>query len=365
MKILKVISSLFPMGGAETFATNFCIEISKIAELKVVILYKKNRDFFISKLKQNNIDFVILDRKGQIDFKNAKQLREIILNFKPDVIHTENNALIQTFLALRKTNYKKSIKVFHTMHLIPEQECSHPLVRLMYKRIFKKQNYIPVAITKQLAEVSARFYKKDNVPVVYNGTDLTNNKNNIPVHKRKYDVVVVGRFSPEKNHKFLIDSFIKLKDKVPSLKVALVGGGPLLQEMTQYCNKLNANDFIEFTGILYKPYEVVNDSKIIALGSLFEANPLSLIEGMASGCIVVASNTGGIPDVIHEPKNGFLFNINDNEKFVEIVSKILKNIDRYKTISEFNTNYAKQFSMESCAKEYYELFADFKGERNE
>ena len=97
MKILEVISSLYPMGGAETFATNLCVEISKIAKLKVVILYQKNRDFFISKLKENNIDVVILDRKGHIDLKNAKQLREIILDFKPDVIHTENNALIQTF----------------------------------------------------------------------------------------------------------------------------------------------------------------------------------------------------------------------------------------------------------------------------
>lgn len=365
MKILEVISSLYPMGGAETFATNLCVEISKIAKLKVVILYQKNRDFFISKLKENNIDVVILDRKGHIDLKNAKQLREIILDFKPDVIHTENNALIQTFLALRKTKYKNKINIFHTMHLIPEQECSNPLVRMMYKHILKKRNYIPVAITKQLAEVSAKFYKKDNVPVVYNGTNLTNNNNNIPIHERKYDVVVVGRFSPEKNHKFLIDSFVELKKKISSLKVAFVGGGPLLDEMTQYSNNLNANDFIEFTGILYKPYEVVNDSKIIALGSLFEANPLSLIEGMASGCIVVASNTGGIPDVIHEPQNGFLFNVNDSEKFIEILSKILKDIERYKKISNFNADYSKQFSMEGCAKEYHKLFIDFKGETNE
>ena len=141
MKILEVISSLYPMGGAETFATNLCVEISKIAKLKVVILYQKNRDFFISKLKENNIDVVILDRKGHIDLKNAKQLREIILDFKPDVIHTENNALIQTFLALRKTKYKNKINIFHTMHLIPEQECSNPLVRMMYKHILKTKLY--------------------------------------------------------------------------------------------------------------------------------------------------------------------------------------------------------------------------------
>lgn len=359
MKVLEVISSLGPTGGGETFAVNLSRELSELVDLKVVILFKNYKQFFIERLLEKGIQPIILNKKKHFDLKNAKELRKIINEFKPDVIHTENNALIPTYLALRKTAYKKSINVFHTMHLMPKDECSNTLVRILYKHILKKKNYIPVAITKNLSIVSSKFYSRENVPFVNNGVDLAPFKNEKKLKDRKYDIVVVGRFSLEKNHVFLIKAFARLKEIIPNISIALVGSGELFDQVKQMAVDLGVSENTLFTGVLNSPAEIVNDSKIIVLGSLFEANPLSLLEGMHSGCVVVSTDVGGVADIIHEPENGFLFNVNDEDAFIQIITKILGDIDGYEPVREHNSQYSNNFSMKKCAKDYYDLFVGF------
>ncbi|MBQ6921194.1 MAG: glycosyltransferase [Bacilli bacterium] len=356
MKVLEVISNLYPTGGGETFAVNLSRELSSMCELKVVVLYSKYKQYFIDRLKEKGIEPIVLNKQKHFDLKNAKELRKIINDFKPDVIHTENNALIPTYLALRKTKYKKTINVFHTMHLEPKDECPKKILYMLFKHILRKKNYVPVAITKQLSAISSSYYKVENVPFINNGSDLEPFVNKIELNKRNYDIVVVGRFSEQKNHKFLIPAFAELKKLVPSLKVALVGGGELFDEIKELAKQHNVLDFVDFKGLMNSPAEVVNDSKIILLGSLFEANPLSLLEGMSSGCIVVSTNVGGVSDIIKEGENGFLFEVNDQNKFLSITSNILNNINSYRNMSKHNTEYSKNFSMNKCAKDYIELF---------
>lgn len=356
MKILEVIGSLGPTGGGETFAVNIAREFQTLATLKVVILHDNNKKYFIERLKEKGIEPVILHKKGHFDSENTKKLRQIILDFEPDVIHTENNALISTYFALRKTKFKRRIRVYHTLHLDPEKECEMFLVRALYKHIFKKQNYIPVAITKELSRQTSRYFGGIDVPFVNNGVDLTPFHSEKRLSERKYDIVVVGRFSPQKNHPFLLKVFSKLKEKAPYLKVALVGGGELFDNIKAMAKELGMDNYIDFMGVLDSPAEIVNDSKVIALGSLFEANPLSLIEGMSSGCVVVSSRVGGIADIVHDPENGFLFEMNDEAKMVELLTNILKNVKRFEVVSKFNASYAQQFSISKCAQEYIDLF---------
>ena len=361
IKVLEVISSLEPTGGGETFAVNLSRELSELVELKVVILYKNNKSFFINRLKEKNIDFEILDKRKHFDRNNFKQLGKIINCFEPNVIHTENNALIPVFFALKSFESRKKPYVFHTMHLEPKDECSNSLVRLLYKHILQKKQFVPVAISEKLATVSSNYYKIKKVPYINNGVDLEPFSSKKSIIDRQYDIVVVGRFSKQKNHKFLLNVFSKLQTIHHDIRIVLVGGGELFDETKDLAKTLGLSNNIEFTGILDSPAAFVNNSKIILLGSLFEANPLSLLEGMSSGCIVVSSNVGGIQDIIKEGKNGFLLPINDELAFTTTIDNILKNVDKFSSMSESNVIYSKNFSMKECANKYLSLFCKVMG----
>lgn len=357
MKVLEVISSLRPIGGGETFAVNISRCFKDICDLKVVVLYKEASQMFIDRLNEKNVDYCFLNKQKHIDLRNAKELRNIIKAYKPDAIHTENNALIPVYLALRGIKAKDRPYVFHTMHLEPVDECKNKLVRIMYKHILKKKKYIPIAITELLSEKSKQFYKIKDVPYVENGVDISRMTGDKPLVNRKYDVTVIGRFAYQKNHEFLIKAFARIKKVIPSFSVALIGGGELFDEMKALAHESDA-DFIDFLGTMPNPGVVLDNSKIIALGSRFEANPLSLLEGMAAGCIVVSSDVGGVRNIIKE-ENGFLFALNDEEAFVNIVTNIITNLRDFEKMSKYNIDYSKQFSMEKCAEAYLKVFDSY------
>ena len=357
MKILEIISNLKPIGGGETFAVNISRSFNKFAELKVVILYKDYSQMFIDRLDEMNIDYVILDKQKHFDKKNAKEIAKIIEEFKPDVIHTENNALIPAYLALKHFKRTDRPYVFHTMHLAPIDECSNRLVKLLYRHIFRKNGFIPVAITEKLARESERFYHLKEVPFVENGIDLSRFNNYLPLKDRQYDLVVLARFSYQKNHEFLIRTLKQVKNHFPHFRAAFVGGGELFDQMKELANSSGAG-FIEFTGVMSNTAPILMNSKIIALGSRFEANPLSLLEGMAAGCIVISSDVGGIKNIIKED-NGFLFELDDDKAFINYVVDVLQNLKNYQAMSENNVKYSTKFSMDECAKKYIQLFEHF------
>ncbi len=355
MKVLEVISNLKPVGGGETFAVNFSRCMDDIAELKVVILYKEYNQMFIDRLNEKNIDYVILNKQKHFDLKNAKELRKIVEDFRPDVIHTENNALIPTFLAIRKIKKNKRPIVFHTMHLIPKEECANKLVRIMYKHIFKLKKYTPVAISESLSKETKKYFKLKYVPYIDNGIDLGRIPDaNIKLEKRNYDVVVIGRFSYPKNHEFLIRTFAEIKKIKPDFKAAFIGGGELFDQMKQLAKNSNA-EFIEFLGTMPNPGVILKDTKIIALGSRFEANPLSLLEGMAAGCIVVSTDVGGVKNIVKKD-NGFLYNVDDADSFIKIIVDVLNNIKFFDIMSYNNIKYSSNFSIEKCTGKYLYLF---------
>ena len=357
MRILEVISSLKPIGGGETFAVNISRSFHKFAELKVVILYKEYSQMFVDRLKEKNIDFVFLNKQKHFDKKNAKEIAKIIKEFNPDAIHTENNALIPVYLALKYIKKSDRPYVFHTMHLAPVDECSNKLVKILYRHILKQKGFVPVAITESLSNESKSFYQLKNVPFVENGIDLERFNFYKPLKERLYDLVVLARFSYQKNHEFLIRTLAKVKKDFPDLKVAFVGGGELFDEMKILAQNNDAG-FIEFKGIMSDTSKIVSDSKIIALGSRFEANPLSLLEGMAAGCIVISSNVGGIKNIVHS-ENGYLFELDDDEAFIKYVEYVLNNIKQHEKMSLDNKEYSKQFSMDDCAQKYIALFKKY------
>ena len=354
MRILEIISNLKPIGGGETFAVNISRSFNKFAELKVIILYKDYSQMFIDRLKEKNIDFVILDKQKHFDKKNAKEIANIIKDFKPDVIHTENNALIPAYLALKHIRKSERPPVFHTMHLAPIYECSNRIVRILYRHILRQKGFVPVAITQSLSDESKSFYRLNNVPFVENGIDLGRFDSYKPLNKRTFDLVVLARFSYEKNHEFLIRALVKVHQAIPQLRVAFVGGGELFGQMKALANDSGAG-FIEFKGVMSNTAPILIDSKIIALGSRFEANPLSLLEGMAAGCVVISSDVGGIRNIVKKD-NGLLFELDDDEAFIKNVIEVLENISKYQAMSENNVKYSKRFSMDECAKKYLDEF---------
>ena len=354
IRVLEVISSLEPTGGAETFAVNFCISISKKVDLTVVILYEKNQKHFIDLLNQNDIYPIILNKRKHFDIKTIEQLKKIIVQDQYDFIHTENNALITSFFAICTLKNKPTI--YHTIHMPANLEAGGAVSRLLYKFIFRKKYVVPVAISSLNAESVNNFYKISNCPVVLNGIDTRSFNGNKILSKRTIDCTVLARFSKEKNHAFLVELFKSIHDDYPNLKVIMAGSGPLYESVKKQVANSDAVEYIALPGIITDVSAVLSNSKIIVLGSFFEGNPICILEGMASGNIAVSSSVGGIPDIVKDGENGFLFEVGDCDSFKNRILDILNNIEKYEKMRIENIRKAISFSIDKTTDDYVSLF---------
>ena len=354
MRILEVISSLGPTGGAETFAVHFSRSINQKEQLTVVILYSDNKQHFINLLKEKNIEPIVLNKNKHFDFKIIRQLRKIIREKKIEIIHTENNALISSFFAILPLKNKPHI--FHTVHNPAPIEAGGKISKLLYKRFMKTKFVTPVAISKEMALSCEVFYKLKNVDFIPNGIDLEKFDSSKKLEDRKYDVSIIARFENQKNHYFLLEVFNKVHQKYNGLNVIMAGSGSLENSIKEKIKQIGAEKYILMPGLVNDSSEILNDSKIIALGSNYEGNPLCLLEGMAAGNVVISTAVGGIPDVVINNVNGFLFKVGDVDGFSDKIYDVLTNIGEYNKMREINSEKSKDFSMNFCVEQYISLF---------
>ena len=119
-------------------------------------------------------------------------------------------------------------------------------------------------------------------------------------------IVCVGRFAPEKGHRYLIEALNRLDCKDLSWLCTFLGDGELKSELSYLAENLNLSEKITFPGFCDDVYPVLLQADLFVLPSLHEGSPNALIEAMGLGLPCIASDVGGIKDLIENEKNGIL-----------------------------------------------------------
>jgi glycosyltransferase involved in cell wall biosynthesis len=152
--------------------------------------------------------------------------------------------------------------------------------------------------------------------IIPNGCDAEHFKNlNKDICRKKLNlkkiekiILFVGRLHPVKGIQYLIDAMVSIEKYDKNAKLLIIGDGEERYNLESYVNKRKLKDSITFIGEL--PHSELPQyfaaSDIFVLPSLSEGFPNVLLEAMASGLPIIATNVGGVPDIIQENINGFL-----------------------------------------------------------
>ena len=130
---------------------------------------------------------------------------------------------------------------------------------------------------------------------------------------------IVGRLVPIKNHLMFLDSAKEMLNKRPKADVRfiIIGNGESEKYVKEYSVKIGISGHVIFTGWIEDLVPVYADLDVVALTSLNEGTPVSIIEAMASARPVVATAVGGVMDLINDGENGFLVDTGDSAKFAD------------------------------------------------
>lgn len=177
-------------------------------------------------------------------------------------------------------------------------------------------------------------------------------------HIEDFILIYTAEFIPRKNHQLLFDILPSLKRLIPELRLILCGKGQLLEDFQTKAED-NKMDYVHFTGYTKDIPDWCRLSDVLIMPSFQEGLPIAMVEAIATGLPVVASNIRGHVDVIKDCINGFLFPPKDQEGFIKAVYTLYENPMLRQEMGMRNIDVAQNFSVKktvsAMADIYHEL----------
>lgn len=353
-KIVQVIPDL-GLGGAEIMVEALCNELRTFGhEVHVVSLYTVYTPI-TERLEQSGICVHYLNKNKGFDFSLILKLRKLIKKVNPEIIHTHLYSLPYSMLA---TLFLRISKRVHTIHNLANKEVSKNK-RLINSIFYKYFSVIPVAISPLVKKSIIEEYNisSQKVPIVYNGIDLSKckPKNSYDFAKDDISILHIGRFSEQKNHEMLLKSYKKVLIKHKNLKLNLIGDGEKREEIENIARTLDISRHISFLGLKSTVYDFLNEADIFILPSRWEGMPITIIEAMASALPIVATNVGGIPDMIKDNYSGLLVDV-DEDRLAEALNELITKYDKREKFGRNAVKESEKFSSQRMANEYVKIY---------
>jgi glycosyltransferase involved in cell wall biosynthesis len=187
---------------------------------------------------------------------------------------------------------------------------------------------------------------RDRIPerkivVIHNGIDMNwansiqKNNWNLPISERLFPTIgMVAAFNHFKAHNALIQAAPKILEKFPHAKFILSGDGYTKKKASEMINDMCLTSQFIMPGFVKDIRQILIQLDIFVLATHSEGLPVSVLEAMSMGIPVVASNIGGIPELMENGKTGILVESNNSEKLSSAIIEILENPGKAKQMSE-------------------------------
>ena len=350
MKIMQVIP-YFCFGGAEIMCENLTYALKNAGQDVFVVSLYNERTPIAQRMEEAGIRIVYLDKKLGLDLSMVPKLVRVMRQECPDVVHTHLDVIKYATAAARLSGVKKCV---HTVHSLADREAEGRIQKIINGTYFRKAWSVPVALTPEVQASVSDFYglPPERIPVIYNGIDLSR-----CISKTTYEtgetatILHVGRFDVPKNHAGLLEAFRLLRETHPECHLRLVGDGDLRLRMEALAKEKGISDAVEFCGMQSNVYPYLHDADIFTLPSIYEGNPMTIIEAMGTGLPIVASRVGGIPDMIHDGESGILVEP-EPRAVCDALARMVEDGALRRRLGENAKAQSRQFSAEHMAEDY-------------
>lgn len=296
IKVLQVVGDL-NYGGVEAVVMNYYRHINR-DEVQFDFITTTQNGRFEAEIKQLGGNIYRVPRKSKHPFKYMRQLKKIIKQNKYDIVHSNTNSA-SAFLDLYPAKRAKcKIRIAHSHNT----SC---LVKWQH-RLFKP--LLPMVVTNRLAcsKEAAKwlFGNNQDYHVVNNGVDFNKfvydeDKRNVIRESLKWqhDFVIgnVASFQDRKNQKFLIELMPKLLEKIPNVRLVLIGKGETKNALMEQSEAMGLGERVEFLGTRDDVDLLLQGFDVFCFPSLFEGLSVAYVEAIASGVPVIISD--GVPFV--------------------------------------------------------------------
>lgn len=354
-KIAFHINSL-GKGGAERVIANLSKEfIKKNIDVVIATEWVAKEEYELDE-KVRRTDVGLSDKEEQLSRISKLKLREkklirFLTEEKPDVlISFTRNSNYRAVLAANKTK----TPVIFSVRSDPNTDYGSFVHKMFANNLYKKANG-GVFQTKQALEFFNKKIGEKSVVILNPLNEYFLDLEDVTY--RDKEIVTAGRFNRAKDQITLIKAFELIKDKYPEYLLKLYGDRSednTFDLINDYVTTHDLKDRVHFMGNSSCLWKDIIHSSVFVLSSIYEGMPNALMEAMAMGIPVVATDCpcGGPDYLIRDGVNGYLVPVGDYKKMAERISNYLDNMDNAELIAKKGKEIAEKAKPEVIADEW-------------
>lgn len=382
MKILIAADLHYPtLNGVASFSRNLAKGLAGLGHEVLVIAPSQTG----KKYKEVDSNYVIARtvsvpfpfyQNFRISLNPAREVKKIIEDFDPDVIHIQ--MLMWIGQAAMKYGNKYGIPIVSTNHAMPENLMDN--LRLLAP-VSRPINYI-------LKSYGARFHSKSDhitmptqsaidmfnvgkiqtpIEAVSNGIDLARfNPGEVPeeiytkfsIPKDMPIVSYIGRLDAEKHVPVLVRAFVRVISVMPNVHLLIVGDGTERQGLQAMAHELGISRQVTFTGrVSDEDLEQLHRlGTVYCMPSPAELQSIATLEAMASGQPIVAVDAGALKELCQNERNGYLTEQDDDEMIAEGIMKILEDPALREEMSQESLKIANEHDLKTTLAKFEEIY---------
>ena len=342
MKIVYVIDQL-DCGGAEQQLVSLATGLhGRGHEVHVIIIY--NRAELRDELTSAGVPLSVAGKRGKYDLTTVWRLRRLIDSIGPDLVHAYLPAASLLTPLTRWLGI--NVPVLQSERNINDWRSGVRLWADMWARRYVDH------ITCNAEAIKTHLVRVERVPpekitVIYNGLradrrtrpadrSITAAADRINAPRGARIIVCVANFNERKQHGLLLEAFARARAAHPDLFLLLIGTGSLEHDVRTRIEKLQLSSACRILTDVVNPLPFLCASQIAVLTSRIEGCSNALLEAMAMGLPVIASATGGTPEVIQHGQGGLVCPVGDAEAFANALRRLVSDPQLSHRMGAFN-----------------------------
>ena len=355
----------------------FSLDTGGLEKLLVEMLKRLDRDFFdvsvyclteegaVSKeIERLGLKIRYFNKQDGICYKLPFKIARFLKAEKADLIHTHDssanfyggiaarlagvNVILNTehggiyFESNRKKAINRFLTALNTKQICVSESIKKDLesMKVSNRRLITINNGIDLKIFEPAVD---KLYKRKSMGVRENDFVITN----------------VGRFSREKNQRLLLDAAQDILEVIPNAKIVFVGDGELKEQLEDKAKAKGLAGRVFFLGTRNDVPEILKASDCFVNCSVSESFGLAIVEAMAAGMPVIATDVGGVKEIITNNETGILIKADDKEALIKAVLRIRDDVAyRTEIIKNAKERANKRYNIDNMVQEYSNLYKE-------
>jgi glycosyltransferase involved in cell wall biosynthesis len=332
---ITVIELISPGGlyGAENVVLGISqkIDRDKFRSIIVCISDKRSRGIpLIEEAKKRHLENEMLFLKNRFDPSGPFKLKELFWQYNADIIHTHGYKADLMGLMASLCSNVNTMATVHGWTGADAKVRFYEGMDLLTLSRFQKV----VAVSDEIRDRLKLRHPHLNVEVIPNGIDVdrfscvsdaSEIRSELGISPQAKVIGTVGRLSPEKGHRFLLDAFGEVTKSRSDVVLLIVGDGVLRRVLESHAERLGLREKVIFAGYRTDVDRCLAAMDIFVLPSLTEGLSISLLEAMCIGKPVIATAVGESPNMISNGSTGTLVQPARVSELSEAISTCLNN----------------------------------------